>query len=181
MQFPALHLLPEEQLLLEGVANQQVSKLNTLGGQLYLTSRRLVFTAHSGNIGGARTLVIPLSDIAMRDNSFEFRVTSNWISYNLYIKQKSGAEVRYVVTKSKKTLWIDRIAQALAGTTMLCEGCGAVSAISLDVLVNCEYCSRPKTFNPARVEVMHCKGCGAFVVVTGSASACDYCTRRVTR
>jgi len=170
-------LQPEEQLLLEGAANQQKSKANMLGGWLYLTSRRLVFTAHSTNFGGAKTLEILLVEVAVRDNTFDFRLTSNLISYNLYIKQKSSAELRYVITRKQRNAWVESIARALAGTTILCEGCGSLSAISLDVLVHCEYCSRPKTFDSARVDVVHCKGCGAFVVVANDVAACAYCNR----
>lgn len=56
-----IDLAPNETLIREGAANLQRG-LEAVGGRLFLTNRRLVFSSHALNIQTGRT-EIPLADI----------------------------------------------------------------------------------------------------------------------
>lgn len=89
-------LRSEERILKEGPANLQ-RNVETVGGWLYLTNRRLVFEAHRFNVQGGTT-EIHLADVTGVD-----RCWSKFLGFlpvfpnSLAVYTKSGKDFRFVL------------------------------------------------------------------------------------
>lgn len=157
-----LKLNENEQLILEGSANKWQA-IGSKGGKLYLTNQRLVFIAHALNFG-SKFNEIPLSNIATAGNTFKFHVSSNAVSFNLTIETKNGGNEKFVITRSQKDLWIQKIGEAILGYV--------TQNISLPKN------SQGHTIAAPQMKVVNCQGCGHFVLVmSGSVAVCEYCGR----
>lgn len=105
-------LEPDEHVLFSGKANKTVGAgvLGAEGGVLTLTDKRLVFAAHSFNIG-KKFFEIPLNQIAVTGNTLNILVpTPNTIRVNL----KDGSGHTFVVVGKDKENWKKAIAVAVS-------------------------------------------------------------------
>jgi hypothetical protein len=100
-----------EPVVLEAPANH-FRKIEAVGGNLYLTDRRLVFKPHQIN-AQRRELSIPLSDIA------ELRpVPTMWVVPNgLLVTTRNGGSERFVVENREG--WIGKIEETTSHTLRL--------------------------------------------------------------
>ena len=104
-------MLPDEELVMEGFANLQKG-IETVGGQLYLTNRRLVFEAHAINIQGGETAV-PLKDVTgVRKCWTKFLNLIPVFPNSVAVSTKTGREYRFVLFG--RQAWIDAIEQQRA-------------------------------------------------------------------
>ncbi|WP_188190647.1 GRAM domain-containing protein [Nonomuraea sp. SYSU D8015] len=97
---------PGERILRQGLANLWRG-MDAVGGQLWLTSKWLVFRSHSMNFQ-VGVCVWPLDEIISVTSVNTLRIVPNGMKVVL----KGGAEVRFVV--NRRRAWIDAIAQACA-------------------------------------------------------------------
>lgn len=89
-------LRDSERLVKQGTANLQ-KNIETVGGRLYLTDRRLVFEAHAINIQGGTT-ELPLQDIqSTRACWTRFLGLIPLFPNSLAVYTKSGVEYRFVL------------------------------------------------------------------------------------
>lgn len=101
------NLNSNETVIFKGSANMQYQKNVAAvlgynkGGHLTLTNQRLIFIAHSLNIG-QKEYYIPLTDIKVAQNGFHILTpTPNMIKIEL----KSGEVYKFVVKGKEKETW----------------------------------------------------------------------------
>ena len=99
-------LLPDEQIVMQGSANKrQLGGLASKGGTLILTNQRLIFKAHSFNIGPSFDEIF-LSDIDKGENTLNILMpTPNMIR----VITKDGTNYSFVVTGKQKDEWKEKI------------------------------------------------------------------------
>ena len=89
-------LKQNEQIIKQGAANLQKG-IETVGGKLYLTNRRLVFEAHKINIQGGNT-EIELPNIHSLEKCWtKFLGFIPMMPNSLAVYTKSGKEYRFVL------------------------------------------------------------------------------------
>lgn len=115
-EFTELELKDGEQLLLSGFANKW-QRFGSKGGKLFLTDRRLVFKAHAFNFG-SKIDEYNLEDIQINGDTVNIKTSSNGIlgicfSFNISFYTKSGEKLSFVVAKSQKNEWIQKITEAV--------------------------------------------------------------------
>ena len=169
----------DETLIMEGVANK-LQIFGSKGGKLYLTNQRLVFIAHALNIG-SKFDEVALSEIATNGNSFKFHTTTNLISFNINLETRDGKKLGFVVTRSQKDLWIQKIGEAIYAYVAEHITMPDVPA-EIEPIVKHEAPIEPHEpgavpAQPPQIKVVACGGCGAFVVVMGGLARCEYCGR----
>ena len=103
---PQTPLQPEERLVKESRANLQRG-VESVGGHLYLTDRRLIFESHKFNVQSGAT-EIPLSDVAdMRKVWTKFLGAIPLAPNSIALKTTGGQEHRIVC--SKRDDWIEAV------------------------------------------------------------------------
>lgn len=91
-----IELRQGEQIIKEGAANLQ-KNIETVGGRLCLTNRRLVFEAHKLNVQGGTTEV-ELSDVQSLQTSWtKFLGLIPLFPNSLSVYTKQGKEYRFVL------------------------------------------------------------------------------------
>jgi len=99
-------LLPGETVIKDGAANLQRG-VETVGGRIHLTSRRLVFESHAVNIQTGNT-IIPLESITgVRKCWTRFLNLIPLFPNSVAIATKEGKEYSFVM--SDRQSWIDAI------------------------------------------------------------------------
>jgi hypothetical protein len=89
-------LYPDEQILKTGAANLQRG-IETVGGKLYLTNRRLIFEAHALNVQTGST-EIPLSDVCSLQRCWtKFLESIPLFPNSLAVLTSRGDEFRFVL------------------------------------------------------------------------------------
>lgn len=116
-EFTELELKGGEHLLLSGLANKW-QRFGNKGGKLFLTDRRLVFKAHAFNFG-SKIDEYNLEDIQINGDTVNIKTSSNGIlgicfSFNISFYTKSGEKLSFVVAKSQKNEWIQKITEAVS-------------------------------------------------------------------
>lgn len=103
-------LMPEEQVIMVGPANKrQAGGLASKGGHLYLTNKRLVFKAHTFNLGSAFD-EIPFSKIAFSGNTLNMLMpTPNMIR----VITTDGKNHGFIVTGKQKEQWKQKITEVV--------------------------------------------------------------------
>jgi len=102
-------LFKEENLIKSGSANLQKG-IETVGGKIYLTNKRLVFESHNFNVQSGKT-EIKLIDI----NSLEFSWTKLFgliplIPNSLSVLTKDNKNLNFAL--SNRTMWKEEIEKA---------------------------------------------------------------------
>lgn len=98
--------LHDEAVVIDGAANLQRG-IETLGGWLYLTDRRLIFEVHKWNFQ-KQDEIINLEDIAFVQNAWTFILNIIPIYPNsIVVSMKQGIDYRFVVSNRKD--WIEMI------------------------------------------------------------------------
>jgi hypothetical protein len=106
MTSPKTALLPGETLIKDGAANLQRG-LETVGGRLYLTNRRLIFESHGFNVQTGAT-IIPLESISgARKCWTKFLNLIPLFPNSIAVSTNEGKEYR-LVTFSRQA-WINAI------------------------------------------------------------------------
>lgn len=164
MGFTELVLRQGEVLLMSGAANK-MQTFGSKGGKLFLTNQRIVFQAHGFNFG-SKVDEYSLSEIQTQGSTINIKTASNLISFTISFSTRSGEELGFVVTRSQKNEWIQKLTEAVTAYTR--------ANIAMPPNIPQEEAQRIT----AQVKVVQCSGCGAFVIVTqGNVSKCDYCGR----
>lgn len=115
MSFTKLkNLLPDEYILMEGLANWNTPFISK-GGKLFLTNKRIIFKAHWINFG-KKYFECYLDEIYVEKNTIPIFVVSNLVSFTISFKTKTGEELSFVVTRGDKDLWISKISEAVLNT-----------------------------------------------------------------
>lgn len=166
MGFKEFHPRNGETLIYSGVANEWTKYGTSKGGMLFLTNQRLVFQAHALNIG-SKYSSYEISDIQINEHSANIKVTSNFrISFNITMKMKSGEEISFVVAKKQKNEWVNKIEYVFT------------KYIQSKIAMSSEISQGQPESVLAKIAVVQCESCGAFVVVTsGAITRCEYCGR----
>lgn len=164
MSFTEIELRPGENLLMADVANK-MQTFGSKGGKLFLTDQRLVFKAHGFNIG-SKVDTYELSEIQTQGNTMNIKTASNLISFTISFYTRNGETLSFVVKRSSKNEWIEKITNAVTSYVR--------SNISMPAGIPQAEAQRMASM----VKVVQCEGCGAFVIVTaGNVAKCDYCGR----
>jgi GRAM domain len=102
--------LPDENAMKDGVANMQRG-METVGGKLYLTDRRLIFEAHALNIQSGTT-IIPLKSVTdARKCWTKFLNLIPLFPNSIAVSTKDGKEYRFVTFN--RQAWLDAIKDCL--------------------------------------------------------------------
>lgn len=160
------NLLPDEEILMEGFANWNTT-LNSKGGKLFLTNKRIIFKAHLINFG-KKYFECYLDEIYVEKNTITIFVVSNLVSFTISFRTKNGEEHSFVVTRGDKDLWVSKISEAVLNT------------VQSNLSVPSELSETEKQEIKSNVGVVCCGGCGAFVVsVADQPTKCNYCGRLI--
>ena len=97
-----MELLNNETIIKEGSANFEKSKLNKVGGKLYLTNKRIIFEAHRLNFGGKTKIDLDLNQLVRCQSG-----GINLISGNIEIFDRYHNKYTFIVYGRKS--WADAI------------------------------------------------------------------------